>query len=189
MDQKREIDFNPQKLQAIAEKLSQHFWGQPIGIPVEWNGRLTRSMGRFVYRVKGKQREPLKIEMSKHAAQFIDREIFIAVLLHELCHFHLFCKGQPYHDHHPHFERELLRVGAISTNTVRLPEKVFQLHCTKCGQNLGMVKRMNPDRYRSTCCQAKIKKVEKWVGEFQYDGSILKNSKVRIHPGEKRTLF
>ncbi|WP_164985012.1 SprT-like domain-containing protein [Ammoniphilus sp. CFH 90114] len=178
--EKREIDFDPEKLQALADKLSQHFWQDKLQIPVVWNGRLTRAMGRFVFRQQGKKREPLKIEMSKYAAQFVDREIFIAVLLHEMCHYHLFIQNKPYQDHHPVFEQELRRVGAISTNTVKLPTKVYKLTCQHCKKSLGMMKRFNPDRYRSGCCQAPIQREEDWMGSFQYDGRILKNSKVRI---------
>lgn len=176
----RDIDFNPERLQALANKLSLHFWNESISVPVVWNGRLTRSMGRFVYRVQGKHREPVKIEMSKYAAQFINREIFIAVLLHEMCHYHLFVQGKSFLDHHPVFEQELRRVGAISTNTVRLPSKIYKLVCKKCQRELGHMKRFNPDRYISPCCKSEIHKEEVWMGSFQYDGRILKNSKVNI---------
>lgn len=174
------IDFDSAKLQALANKLSLHFWNEPLKVPVAWNGRITRSMGRFVYRMKGKNREPVKIEMSKYAAQFVDREIFIAVLLHEMCHYHLFMQGKPFLDHQPDFEQELERVGAISTNTVKLPSKAYKLHCKQCKQVLGHMKRINPDRYRSPCCHSEILKEESWVGSFQYDGKILKHSKVNI---------
>ncbi len=178
--QQREIDFDQEKLQTLANKLSQHFWQVDLQIPVVWNGRLTRAMGRFLFHQKGKKREPLKIEMSKYAAQFIDREIFIAVLLHEMCHYHLFIQNQPFQDHHPVFEQELRRVGAISTNTVKLPTKAYRLTCTKCKGGLGMMKRINPDRYRSGCCQSPIAREEVLMGSFQYDGKILKHSKVRF---------
>lgn len=65
---KRDIDFDQDKLQALANKLSEHFWQEALHIPVVWNGRLTRAMGRFLFQQKGKRREPVKIEMSKYAA-------------------------------------------------------------------------------------------------------------------------
>ncbi|RKD26761.1 hypothetical protein BEP19_16305 [Ammoniphilus oxalaticus] len=180
MNIREEIDFSPEKLQALAEKLSAHFWEQPLAIPVRWNGRLTRSMGRFIYGIRGGKRESLRIEMSKYAARFIDREIFIAVLLHELCHYHLFRQGQPFDDHHPVFEQELKRVGGISTNTVQLPTKVYRLKCRVCRAELGYMQRFNPARYRSPCCHSEIEREETWAGSFKYEGSILKHSKVRI---------
>ncbi|GGK25153.1 protein SprT [Caldalkalibacillus thermarum] len=176
----RTIDTDPQKLKRLANKLSLHFWGKPCQIPVTWNGRLTKTMGRFLYTEQNGQRTPLKIEISKYAAHWIDREIFVAVLLHELCHYHLFIEGRPYHDHHPVFEQELRRVGAISTQRVQLPQKAYKLYCQRCGGYLGLRRRINVGHYRSICCRAPILKAETWLGEFRYDGHILKNSKVRL---------
>jgi len=161
-----QVDYHPAKLQALANKLSLHFWSKACDIPVVWNGRLTRSMGRFLYSTKGKKRIAKQIELSKQAAQFIDRETFIAVLLHELAHYHLFIQDKPYDDHHPVFEQELARVGAISTNTVQLPQKTFLLSCSQCKKRLGYRKRMNLAYYKSGCCKAEITKQEVWVGEF-----------------------
>jgi SprT-like protein len=175
-----DIDFQPEKLQALANKLSQHFWRQDCAIPVVWNGRLTKAMGRFLFSPQSKKPLPLRIEMSKHAAQFINREIFIAVLLHELCHYHLFIQGQPFDDHHPLFEKELRRVGAISTNTVQIPQKGFQLMCSKCKKKIGTRKRFNTARYLSGCCKAKVLKEEVLLGSFKYDGKIINNNKVMI---------
>lgn len=177
---KRTVDMDPQKLKRLANKLSLHFWGKPCQIPVAWNGRLRRTMGRFLFTEQSGKRTPLKIELSKYAAQWIDRDIFVAVLLHELCHYHLFIQGQPYQDHHPVFEQELKRVGAISTQRVQLPQKAYKLYCQGCERYLGIRRRLNTSRYRSQCCQKAIVKKETWLGEFRYDGHILKNSKVRL---------
>jgi SprT-like protein len=169
-----EIDFNPEILQKLADKLSLHYWQRKCEVPVTWNGRLTRSMGRFLYSTKGKGRTPQGIELSKYAAQFINRDIFISVLLHELCHYHLFIQGKPFDDHHPVFEKELERVGAISTNTVQIPQKSFQLYCSKCNKSIGIRKRLNTALYRSGCCKGKILKKEVWLGEFKINFSTSK---------------
>jgi SprT-like protein len=182
MGKQNQVDYDSSKLQELANKLSLHFWGTALTIPIRWNGRLSKSMGRFLYRTRGKVREPVQIEISKYAAQWIDRQIFLAVILHEMCHYHMFIQNRPFADHHPEFEQELQRVGAISTNTVKLPEKVFKLSCSACGKFLGSRKRMNITKYYSSCCRGKINREEAWVGSFQYDGKIIAHSKVRILP-------
>lgn len=174
------IKVDQEKLEVLANKLSLHFWNKPCDIPVRWNGRLTKAMGRFIFSTQRKTRSPIRIELSKHAVRFINHEIFIAVLLHELCHYHLFLAGKPFEDGHPAFEQELRRVGAISTNTVQLPQRGYHLYCDKCKAYLGTRKRMNTMRYLSGCCKAKIVKKEAWLGQFKYDGQILKNSRVRL---------
>ncbi|GAA0357958.1 SprT-like domain-containing protein [Bacillus horti] len=174
------INVDSEKLEDLSQKLSLHFWGKRCDIPVLWNGRLTKSMGRFMFSSRGRTRTALRIELSKHAVRFIPPEIFIAVLLHELCHYHLFIQGQPFEDGHPVFEEELRRVGAISTNVVQLPQKGFELYCSKCHERLGSRKRMNTKHYLSACCKAQILKKEAWLGECKYPGEILKHSKVRL---------
>lgn len=188
MNQKQ-ITFDAKKLTTLAQKLSLHFWGKSCDIPVQWNGRLTKAMGRFVFAIQGRSRTPLRIELSKHAVHFINEEIFIAVLLHELCHYHQFRASKPYEDGHPEFEQELQRVGAISTNTVQLPQRAYLLSCQKCHKRLGTRKRLNTARYLSGCCQAPIEKKETWLGKFQYDGRILKHSKVNFIREESDRLL
>jgi SprT-like protein len=157
------LHFTEEELQALAETYSQRFWGSPCLIPVVWNGRLTKTMGRFMFRKKKKgPTEALSIELSKHAARSLNEKQFAAVLLHELCHYHMFRQGLPFEDHHPEFEKELKRVGAISTNTLRIPQKGFKLYCSKCEAYLGQRKRLNLDRYKSQCCHAPLIKKDMW---------------------------
>lgn len=158
----------------LANTLSQRFWQKDCSIPVAWNGRLRTAMGRFLYSPQGKKNLPLRIEMSKHAAQFLTQDLFSAVLLHELCHYHLFIQGQPCNDHHPVFEKELRRVGAISTNTVQIPQKGFQLSCSQCRKSIGTRTRINTARYLSACCKAKIVKKRVWLGKLNFTGEILR---------------
>lgn len=156
-------DFSAEKLAQLARTLSLKHWNKDCLIPVEWNGRLTASMGRFAYKVRGKERIPIKIEMSKHAAKFLDQETLSKVLLHELCHYHLFIQGRPFADHHPQFEKELERVGAISTNTVQVPQKGYELSCSRCQKVVGKRRRINTKLYKSICCEAPLIKKECWL--------------------------
>jgi SprT-like protein len=173
MNQEATIDTSSNELlRDLANKLSQRFWQKDCPIPVVWNGRLSKAMGRFLFSHKGKKHLPLRIEMSKHAAQFLTDDLFNAVLLHELCHYHLFVLGMPCDDHHPVFEKELRRVGAISTNTVQIPQKGFQLFCSQCKKSIGTRTRINTARYLSGCCKAKIIKKSIWRGQFSFSGKI-----------------
>lgn len=158
----------------LANTLSQRFWQKDCSIPVAWNGRLSKAMGRFLFSPQGKKNLPIRIEMSKRAAHFLTSDLFSAVLLHELCHYHLFIQGQPCDDHHPVFEKELRRVGAISTNTVQIPQKGFQLFCSQCEKSIGTRKRINTARYLSACCTAKIMKKSVWLGQFSFTGKVLR---------------
>lgn len=150
-------------LQQLAEKLSKRYWNTSCHIPVQWNGRLSRTMGRFIYEAKPKKRKALKIEMSKKAISQLDLDTFTKVLLHELCHYHMFIQHKPFQDYHPIFEAELQRVGAISTNTLKLPRKAYQLFCSQCLQQIGIRVRLNEKKFLSSCCRARIIKKETWL--------------------------
>lgn len=161
--QSKSIYFDNEALTALANELSQTYWQIGCTVPVVWNGRLSSTMGRFCYTERKKKRQPLRIELSKKAARQLDKETLIAVLLHELCHYHLFKQGKPFSDHHPVFEAEIKRVGAISTNTIRLPQKGYELYCSQCQALLGKRKRFNSKHYLSACCQTTIMKKETWL--------------------------
>lgn len=157
------IDFDPDQLISLAQNLSQQFWQKKCEVPLVWNGRLSRTMGRFCYFIQKKKRIPLRIELSKKSVPLLDQQTFNAVLLHELCHYHLFIEGKPFADHHPLFEAELRRVGAISTNTIKVPQKGYDLYCGKCQTFLGKRKRFNNKNYLSACCKERIIKKESWL--------------------------
>lgn len=156
-------ELTNQQLGMLAQQLSQTYWQAPCTIPVVWNGRLSTTMGRFFYLTQKKKRTAVRIELSRKAARHLDRETFIKVLLHELCHYHLFKQGKPFSDHHPVFEAEIKRVGAISTNAIKLPQKGYKLYCAKCQAFLGIRKRFNPAHYASACCHAPIIRQACWL--------------------------
>lgn len=148
--------WTEEELKRLADELSKRHWGKPCTIPVSWNGRLKKTMGRFMYHERLGKREALRIELSKFAAQTLNEATWISVLLHELCHYHLFIAGQPFEDGHPRFEQELRRVGAATSHTIRLPQQGYKLFCSQCERPLGVRKRINTAHYRSACCGATI---------------------------------
>lgn len=158
-----ELCLAPGFLPSLAAKLSEKHWQKSCEIPVVWNGRLSRSIGRFLYRSQWKQRHPIKIEMSKHAIPFIDKNVFDAMLLHELCHYFLYIEGLPFHDRDARFKEELTRVGAMPTRSIHIPQKNYELYCQQCQQPLGLRKRINLQKYRSVCCSKPIIKKEVWI--------------------------
>lgn len=154
--------------QEEANSLSLLYWGVTCGIPVVWNGRLKRTMGRFLFQQTKQKRKPLKIELSVSAATLLSVDQMRKVLLHELCHYHLFNQQQPFMDRHPVFEAEIKRVGTISTNEVSLPRQGYALYCSKCNKFLGHRVRFNTRLYRSICCKVKIEKQQASLGKLSF---------------------
>lgn len=154
--------------QQEAERLSLVHWGEACHIPIVWNGRLKRTMGRFLFKQTKQKRTPLKIELSTTAATLLSVEQMRKVLLHELCHYHLFIQNRPFTDRHPVFEAEIKRVQTISTNEVSLPRSGYALYCSQCAKFLGHRVRFNTRNYRSLCCKAKIIKTTASLGKFSF---------------------
>lgn len=154
--------------QTEANSMSLKYWGEPCTIPVVWNGRLKRTMGRFLFKQTKQQRTPLKIELSTSAAQLLTISQLRKVLLHELCHYHLFIQNRPFTDRHPVFEAEIKRTKTISTNEVSLPRSGYALYCDACDRFLGYRVRFNTRNYRSLCCKAMIIKKTASIGKLSF---------------------
>lgn len=99
--------MNNEKLQELADTLSQKHWKTSVSVPVEFCGRI-KALGSFRHREPSKA---LKIKIKKG----LEGEELIDTLLHELCHWYCFTNGLEYKDGSKDFEDELRRVGATST--------------------------------------------------------------------------
>jgi len=111
-----------------------------LDIPIEYNHRLRRTLGRFIStRIKDSNKnKPKKIELSTELMQQYTPEIIIDVLKHELVHYALCAKGHPrseFRDGHIVFEKELRRLGVAKTRTYSNKNKVKHKYvCDMCGK-------------------------------------------------------
>lgn len=108
-----------EELNKVADEFLREEFQMELDIPIKINGRLTRSLGRFVikYSRHTKQYSDMYIDLAKRMVMHKgNRDVAIDVLKHELVHYALFSKGEPYRDGNPHFESTLRRLGITSTN-------------------------------------------------------------------------
>lgn len=150
----------------IAEQFLQTAYQLQLDIPIERNNRLRTTQGRYVVK---QDRTPVKIELSGNTLDYGTEEAIIGVLKHECIHYALHQLGKPYKDGNIYFEKELKKHAAPTTGTCFIG-KLYTFTCNACGQ-LGETRRKQltktPNKYRTTCCQAKLT----LVGEKIYDGS------------------
>jgi SprT-like protein len=120
---------------------------------VEINGRLTRTFGRFVHR----EREALKVELSRHFVENNKREAVLDVLKHELIHFAMFVKGKQHEDGSRDFERELERLGVVSQKNVhkydfKVKPKNYNIYgCSKCKKTIKRIKKLDTNKWMCSC--------------------------------------
>ena len=134
-----------------------------LNIPVEVNGRLSRSLGRMVYSLT--KNKPVSLQFSKKLLDGSYKiETVESVIKHEVTHLVLFCRNEPFGDGCPNFERTLKEIGGTSTKTI-INNKIYTAKCKCCGktvvkvdsnQKLGRILKNNI----SACCHSYLEKGE-----------------------------
>lgn len=151
-------------LTQIASDFLRNEYGLALEIPIKRNNRLKRSQGRYIETYNGDADGylPNRIEIAGHMFKFATDEVIIDTLNHELVHYALCVKGEPYDDGDPHFEAELKRVCAPATGTNAVG--IYGLYrCNKCNElNITGSKRIIDRLQKSSfgfttrCCGAKL---------------------------------
>lgn len=155
-----------EELTQIATDFLRENYGMELKIPIVRNNRLRRAQGRYIATWED---VPLRIEIAGYLFKYAAPEVIVDTLKHELIHYALHVKGEPFDDGHPHFEAELRKHGASSSKTCRVGIYVLYkcANCAKESKSRGK-RLMTEYPFRVTrCCRAKII----IVGERIYDGT------------------
>lgn len=146
-------------LTQIARDFLREEYDLPLEIPIKRNNRLSRTLGRFTFDYDW---TPRRIDISGELFKYGADEAIIDTLKHELVHYALCVKGEPFDDGHPHFESELRRLSVSSTEQTSLgPSAVYS--CDKCRKiqytcSKRYVKALEKSTrgYRTRCCNAPL---------------------------------
>lgn len=177
--------LNEIQLTSICRELMKEIWGDTLDIKIVLNGRLTRSLGRFVYMNNYAQRIPLKIEISKRLINgTYNPKTIESVLKHELCHYYLYKKGyKGFKDGNIQFEKEIKRIGSHSTGVIQRAGEYHECVCSICGAKVKnftnkdkAIKFCESKRYISRCCKADIV----YSGIKVYEDKNVSNEKYSI---------
>lgn len=146
-------------LTQIASDFLRQEYDLPLEIPIKRNNRLSRAMGRLVHDSKW---TPEYIDISGEMFEYGADEAIIDTLKHELVHYALCTKGEPFRDGDPHFEAELKRLNVSTTASTCLgPSAVYS--CDKCGnvdftsgKRITKALERSTLGYRTRCCGATL---------------------------------
>lgn len=155
------------ELTAFAKQFIHKHYSLELTIPIQRNNRLRTTLGRYVYQKQ--KNKPLRIELAGFILDYGARTAIIDVLKHECIHYSLHMLELPCHDGHPYFEAELKKHGVSSTNETMIG-KYYVYTCESCHiENVTKQKKViqSPDKYRTSCCKAKLV----IVGERIFDGT------------------
>jgi len=144
------------EMKRFASDFLMSTYGLQLTVPLELNGRLKTTKGRFVWYTRS--RKPKVVEMNKFFVQNNTDEVVLDVLKHELVHYALFMKGIPHQDGAPTFERELRRLGVVSQSTIdkydimhKVTKNVYR--CNDCKKEHSLSRKLKYDgRYHKCKC-------------------------------------
>jgi SprT-like protein len=108
-------------------------YNMELGIPIEFNSRIKKVLGRFMFNTIKGVRTPLKIQLSEELVRFYSREKIIDVLKHELTHYALYVQGKDHEDGDALFESQLDKYGISSSRKINMMGPYYKYHCKECG--------------------------------------------------------
>ncbi|RNB81482.1 SprT family protein [Brevibacillus nitrificans] len=144
-----------QELQKLVEDISSEFFTVPFRHEARFNSRLRTTGGRYLLRSHD-------IELNPKHLQEHGREELVAIIKHELCHYHLHLAKRGYRHADRDFQVLLKQVGGsrycqqVGEGRTRLPYR-YELVCKECGMSYKRKRKMNPSRYRCGRCSGKLK--------------------------------
>lgn len=148
------------QLKQYANKFLKENYNLTLSIPLELNGRMTKTYGWFKH--KRGRKEPVCVQLNKYFVENNEPVVVLDVLRHELVHYALYMLDRPYRDGDAVFEGELKRLGVISQNNVNkydieskprnLSIHIYRCAVDKCRQEYKR-RRALPNQGRGHRCQ------------------------------------
>lgn len=137
-----------QELQALTEQWSRQSFHRPFHHRICFNSRLQTTGGRY-------HLSDHHIDVNPLMLTEYDLATLRAVVLHELCHYHLHLTGRGYQHRDHDFRVLLARVGgrrfAPPTSWGRRASR-HHYRCQGCGQLVARQRRFDVRRYRCRRC-------------------------------------
>ena len=144
-----------------------------VNVPVEINGRLTRTLGRVKFMDYGEGHcHPTKIEFSKQLLDFSDDDSIINVIKHEYVHYYLLVETGTNHGHNAIFKKKCAEIGCAHDQTQNeintTAKSKYEIWCPDCNKMIATRARKcklvtYPENYRcGECKNNNLKVIQNW---------------------------
>lgn len=148
-------------LQRLVETVSHEYFDLPFEHQAIFNTRLKTTGGRYFIKSHHIDFNPLVLEK-------FGLEVFIGVIKHELCHYHLHLAGKGHQHKDREFKELLHKVKGLryvpslrkESDTIRL----WKYQCTKCQLVFHRKRRFNTEKYVCSRCKGKLKLIGREEG-------------------------
>jgi len=143
------------ELKELVSSISVEWFNKPFNDRVFFNNRLRTTGGRYM---------PVKRHIELNPKYYIegDRETFIGIIKHELCHYHLHIEGRGYKHRDREF-RELLQKTNSPRFCTPLPSQQnyrYLYKCRECGASYNRKRRIDTKRFCCGRCRGQLELVE-----------------------------
>lgn len=142
-------------LYQLVNHLSLTFFHKPFIDKVQFNSRLRTTGGRYI---PGKR----IIELNpKYLIEFEKNE-FIGIIKHELCHYHLHIEGKGFQHRDKDFKALLAKTGS-PRHCKQLPSEQqryrYQYECKACKEIYKRKRKVDISKYRCGKCKGKLQRI------------------------------
>lgn len=134
-------------LTRFVNSISETYFHQPFQHQATFNTRLRTTGGRYHLASHNLDFNPKVLEK-------YELDDLVAVIKHELCHYHLHLAGKGYRHQDSDFKQLLKATGGtryVKPLIEPSEQKMFQYQCQKCGQTIVRKRRLNLKKYRCRC--------------------------------------
>ncbi|MCF1684907.1 SprT family protein [Tetragenococcus halophilus] len=137
------------ELQLLVEKISLQFFNKPFLHQAFFNKRLQTTGGRY--------------HASDHHLDFnpkmakLDQKVFIGIIKHELCHYHLHIENKGFQHKDADFKELLTKTGGLRyAPDIRTKQSFHVYKCQNCQLTITRQKRINTRRFVCGKCSGKL---------------------------------
>lgn len=146
------------ELQTLVETISLNHFDRSFEHQASFNTRLRTTGGRYHLKSHDLDFNPQVLEKS-------GMEIFIGVIKHELCHYHLHLSGEGFQHKDRAFKELLKEVGGLRfTPSIKEQKKsvsYWKYQCKKCGTVAQRQRRFNTSKFVCAKCKGRFEIVGK----------------------------
>jgi len=146
--------MNQSELQQLVEDISLSYFKRAFIHEARFNPRLRTTGGRYLLRSHD-------IEINPKQLEAFGQEALVAIIKHELCHYHLHLLKKGYKHQDKDFKQLLEQVGGarycqLPPNTLRKVTTVHRYECSDCKLAYKRKRKINTTRYVCGACRGKL---------------------------------
>lgn len=141
--------MNNVALENLVKKVSQESFGKPFLHQTFFNTRLKTTGGRYHLSDHHLDFNPSILEEHGMA-------VFIGIIKHELCHYHLHLAKKGYQHKDQDFKQLLAKVNGLRYAPITNNQQRKKYQCCKCGQLFLRQRAINIQKYRCGKCRGQL---------------------------------